>query len=153
MCDLGLVLGIASGVAQAAGAADAAGKNMDMMQQQAKLEYAKSAREQLVETDAANKEGYQAKLEQDRGVALVKAVGQGMGGSTAGAQVAEQQRQGALSIANAKDRKTAANANYIMGTKNAQITGQNDINREAISPLTALTNIATSGMQNYGAFK
>jgi hypothetical protein len=153
MCDLGLVLGLASGVASAAGEAKAAQANMDMSVQQSKLEYAAQEREFLVEADAANKEGYQAALEADRNSSAVKTMGEGMGGATAGAQVAEQQRQGALSIENAKDRRDAARANYTMAGKNTQITTQNDVNRQAISPMTSFMNIASSGIGNYGAFK
>lgn len=153
MCDLGLVLGLASGVAAAVGDAQAADANMDQSIKQAKLEHAAQERERLVETDAANKEGYQAQLEADRTASAVKTLGEGMGGATAGTQVAEQRRQGALSIENAKDRKSAANANYAMSGKNTQITAQNDINRQAISPMTAFFNIASSGISNYGAFK
>ncbi|MDQ0420966.1 hypothetical protein J2045_001993 [Peteryoungia aggregata LMG 23059] len=74
-----------------------------------------------------------------------------MGGNTASAHVAEQQRQGAPSIANAKDRAAAAGANYATAGKHTQITAQNDIARQQVSPLTHLTNIATSGINNDGA--
>ncbi len=153
MCDLGLVIGLASGAASAVGEAQAAKKNTKIIQQQKTLEYAQQERERLVETDAANKEGFQAQLEADRNVAFVKAKGEGMGGATAGEQVAEQQRQGALSIANAKDRTQAANANYAMAGKNTQIGAQNRINTIQPNPFTMFANSATAGLSNYGAFK
>ncbi|KQR67866.1 virion core protein, T7 gp14 family [Rhizobium sp. Leaf341] len=153
MCDLGLGLGIASGIAGAMGDSQAASKNAGIIKQQANLEYAAQERERLVESDGALKEGYQAQLEADRGVSAVRAKGEGMGGSTAALQVAEQKRQGALSIANAKDRQQAANANYAMAGKNTQIGAQNRIDTQTPNPFTQITNIATSGLQNYGAFK
>ena len=151
MCDPGLILGIASGAVSAIGEADAAEANMNQSIQQAKLEHSAQERERLVETDGANKEGYQAQLEADRNSSALKAMGEGMGGATAGQRDAEQKRQGALSIENAKDRKSAANANYAMAGKHSQITAQNDINRQRISPMTHFANIASSGMSNYGA--
>ncbi len=150
MCDIGAVLGLASGVAAAAGEQDTANKNTQLVQNQAKLEYANQERERLVEIDAANKQAYQAQMEEDRGVAAVRAQGEGMGGATAGARVAEQKRQGALSIANAKDRISAANANYAMAGKNTQIASQNRIATLQPSPFTTLTNIATAGLKGYG---
>lgn len=124
-----------------------------MIQQQTQLQYAAQEQERLVQVDAANKEGYQAQLEQDRAVSSAVATGEGLEGSTATDRAAEQQRQGALSIANAKDRITAANANYALGGKSTQIGAQNSINALQPNPFTTFTNIATSGMQNYGAFK
>lgn len=153
MCDLGLVIGLASGVAQAAGAASAANQNIDMINDQAKLEYAAAQREQVVQSDQANKEGYQAQLESDRMASAVKTDGAGMGGATAGQRAAEQARQGALSIENAKDRRDAAKANYVSSSKNSQITAKNGAAQQKISPLTAFANIASAGMSNYGAFK
>lgn len=153
MCDFGLALGLASGIASVAGEADAASKNSSIIRQQANLEYSTQERERLVETDAANKEGYQAQLEADRAVSQGRAAGEGMGGNTAGLQVAEQKRQGALSIANAKDRAQAANANYAMAGKNTQIGAQNRINTIQPNPFTSFTNVATAGLQGYGAFK
>lgn len=150
MCDPGLVLGLVSGVASAVGSADAAEANMDQSIRQAKLEHATQEQERLVQSDGANKEGYQAKLEADRVASAVKSMGEGMGGATAAQQMAEQKRQGALSIENAKDRKSAANANYALAGKHTQITAQNDINRQAISPMTSFFNIASSGMSGYG---
>jgi hypothetical protein len=153
MCDPGMVLGIAAGAAQAAGQAQAANQNIDMINQQANLEYAAQQREQIVQDNAANKEGYQAQMEADRMASAVKTDGAGMGGNTAAQRVAEQQRQGALSIENAKDRKDAALANYALGSKSSQITATNGAAQQKINPLTAFANIASSGMSSYGAFK
>ncbi|KAE8235656.1 hypothetical protein A4X03_0g9700, partial [Tilletia caries] len=108
---LGLILGLAAGAAQAAGQAQAADQNIEMINQQTKLEYAAQQREQIVQDNAANKEGYQGQLESDRMASAVKTDGAGMGGATAGQRAAEQARQGALSIENAKDRKDASRAN------------------------------------------
>lgn len=153
MCDLGLVLGLASGIASVAGKMETARKNTKMIKQQSKLEYAAQEREFLVEANAANKEGYHAALEADRTRGYVTALGEGMGGSTAGARGAEQSRQGALSIANAKDRHDAAKANYAIAGKNTQIGNQNRINTIQVNPLTAFMEVATAGIGNYGAFK
>lgn len=84
-------------------------------------------------------------------VAYVKAKGEGMGGNTASAHVAERQQQGAPPIDNTKDRAAAADANYAMAGKHTQTTAQNDIARQQVCPLTHLTNIATSGINNDGA--
>ncbi|MBT1154421.1 hypothetical protein J1C56_02325 [Aminobacter anthyllidis] len=153
MCDLGLALGLAAGAAQVAGQASAASKNQKMVREQTRLEYAAQEREFLVEADASNKDAYQAHLEGERGKSAVAAKGEGMMGNTAAAREAEQGRQSALSIQNAKDRQTAARANYTMAGKHSQIGGQNQINTLQVNPLTAFMNVATSGIQNYGAFK
>jgi len=153
MCDLGGVLGLAAGVASAAGEASTAKKNAAMIQQEAKLEYANQEHQRLVSVDAANKEGYQASLEKDRAVASIRASGEGMGGNTAGLQVAEQQRQGALSIANAKDKVRGADVDYVRQGMVTQIGAQNRLNVQRPNPFTTMTNIATSGLSNYGAFK
>ncbi|WP_119258675.1 virion core protein, T7 gp14 family [Shinella zoogloeoides] len=150
MCDPGFILGIASGAASAIGEAEAADANMDQSIRQAKLEHAAQEQERLIQIDGANKEGYQAQLEGDRTASAVRAMGEGMGGATAGQRVAEQSRQTALSIENAKDRKSSANANYVMAGKSSQITAQNDINRQAISPMSTFFNIAGTGVSGYG---
>ncbi|MCI9865712.1 hypothetical protein RHIZ_07120 [Rhizobium skierniewicense] len=153
MCDLGGVLGLAAGVATAAGEANTAKKNAAMIQQEAKLEYANQEHQRLVSVDAANKEGYQASLEKDRAVSSIRASGEGMAGGTAGLRVAEQERQGALSIANAKDRVRGANVDMVREGTATTIRAQNQIKTKASNPLTTMTNIATSGLSNYGAFK
>lgn len=152
MCDLGLVLGLAAGAANVAGQASAASKNQAMVQKQAQLDYAQQERENIVENNAALKDGYQATLEGDRAKSAAVASGAGMNGNTAGLRVAEQSRQQALSIANARDRADAAKANYVMAGKSTQIGAQNKINTLQVNPMTAFMDIATSGMQNYGAF-
>lgn len=153
MCEIGLALGLASGVATAAGEASTAKKNIAMEQKAANLEYANQEHQRLVSVDAANKEGYQASLEKDRAVAAVRAAGEGMGGSTAGPRVAEQERQGALSIANAKDRVRGANVDYLRNGRVTQFETQHKINTKTPNPLTAFTNVATAGISNYGAFR
>jgi hypothetical protein len=155
MCDLGLVLGIGTGIAQAAGQSQAASQNISMIRKQASLENAAHSREMIIEANAANKEGYQASLEADAAASTARTMGQGMQGSTAGAQIAEQQRQGALSIANAKDRSDAAKANYESASHITATTANNDISRQkqAVSPLNMFSTIASSGLSSYGAFK
>lgn len=116
------------------------------------MEHGAQAREFIVESNAANKEAYNAKMEADRGVALIRTQAKGSG-STMGLRVGEQARQGALSIANARDRADAAGANYIGAGMNTTLGARNRVKANSISPLTAFTNIATSGIQGYGAFK
>ncbi len=152
MCDPGLILGLAAGAASVGGQAATAAKNTEMVRQQTALEYAQQDREFIVETNAANKEAYSASLEADRGKAFVAAKGAGMRGSTAGARIAEQARQGALSIANARDRSDAAKSNYKSAGKATQIGAQNRVNAMQVNPLSAFTQVATAGISNYGAF-
>lgn len=152
MCDLGLVLGIATGAAQAVGQAQAANANIKSIQQERRLKDAANTREMLVEANASNKDAAQAALEGDRAKSAVITAGAGTQGSTTGLRTAEQGRQTALSIANAKDRMDASRANYALSGKNIQIGTQNQINAQRVNPLTAFTNIATSGMSSYGAF-
>ena len=153
MCDLGLVLGLAAGAANVAGQASAAAKNTKMVKDQANLEYAQQQRELVVENNAALKDGYQARLEGDRAKSTAVASGAGMTGNTAGLRFAEQSRQQALSIANARDRADAAKANYAMSGKSTQMAAQNKINTLQVNPMSAFMDIATSGLQNYGAFQ
>lgn len=153
MCDFGLVLGLASGIAGVAGEQAASSQNMAMANQNARLEHAAQEREFLVEADAANKDAYQAYLEGDRGRSFAKTAGNGMYGTTMAERGAEQQRQAALSIENAKDRRDAASANYRMQGKNTQIATQNQIETLKVNPMTSFINVATAGLQNYGAFK
>ena len=154
MCDLGSLLAISAGAAEAAGQASAADKNRGLIKKQAQLEYAAQEREFLVETDAANKDAYQAALEGDRAQAAVKAAGAGMQGTTAGLRSAEQSRQSALSIANAKDRQAAAGANYALSGKGTQIAATNRIATDAtVNPMATFTNLATAGLDGYGKFR
>lgn len=147
------MLGLAIGAANAVAAGQAAEKNQQMITEEARLRHAANEREFIVETDAANKDAYQAQLEADRMRSEVITAGGGMSGATMAARGAEQGRQGALSIANAKDRRDAAGANYALSGKEIQITAKNQLNTAAVNPLTAFTNVATSGLQYYGAFK
>lgn len=153
MCDMGLVLGLAAGAAQVAGQASVAAKNTKMVQNQTKLEYAQQQREYLVENNAALKDGYQAALEGDRAKSAAVASGAGMTGSSAGLRLAEQSRQQALSIANARDRADASKANYALAGKSTQIGAQNKINTLQVNPMSAFMDMATSGLSNYGAFQ
>jgi hypothetical protein len=152
VCDPGLILGLVSGIASAAGQAETARKNQDMVIAQTKMEHATQAREMIIEANASNKEGYAAKQEADQTKSFVKTMGEGMRGSTAGERSAEQDRQGALSIANAKDRADAAGANYQMAGKHSQIGAQNRINTLEPNPMAMFANIVGSGLSNYGAF-
>jgi hypothetical protein len=155
VCDPGLILGIGTGVAQVAGQRQAADSNIKMIRRQAALENAAHTQELLVQTNAANKDAYNAQMEADAAASTVKAKGEGMAGSTAGAQIAEQQRQGALSIANAKDRADGAKANYASAGHITATTANNDIDRQrqAVSPLKMFSTIAASGLSSYGMFK
>lgn len=152
MCDLGLVLGLASGAAAAAGKASTARKNQRMVVEQARLEHASQARESIIEREAAQKEAYNSSLERDRGLAYIATIGEGMGGATAGLRSAEQSRQGALSINRAKDRAEAGKANYIMSSWNTTIGAHNRIQTLQPNPLAMFADIAASGMSGYGAF-
>src|SRR5690606_17491794 len=125
--DLGLVIGLASGAASAAAGASAASKNKRRIEEQTRLQHAAQTREFLAETEAANKDAYQATLEADRAKSAVAASGAGMRGNAAGLRIAEQARQGALSIANARDRTDAARANYTLAGKTSQIAARNQI--------------------------
>ena len=153
MCDPGLALGLAIGAAQTAGQLQTASKNRAMVKKQQQLEYASQEREELIQKDAANKDAYQARMEQDRAVSSVKTGGEGMMGATAGLQVAEQKRQGALSIANALDRRDNANANFLSAGKATQTATANSLAQNTVNPLTSFTNVASAGLSNYGAFK
>lgn len=152
MCELGAILGLATGAAQVAGQMQAASTNADIAVQQARLEHASQEREYLIEAQASTKEAYKAAQERDRAVAEAKVLGAEMGGSTMSERVSEQNRQGELSIANAKDRADAARGNYVMAGNNSTIKAENDIKVNAVNPLTAFLDIATSGIKGYGAF-
>ncbi|MER9405922.1 hypothetical protein NKI36_17995 [Mesorhizobium caraganae] len=107
----------------------------------------------MTKANAANKEGYQATLEGDRAKSTAIASGAGMNGNTAGLRLAEQSRQQALSIANAKDQREGAKANYIMQGKADQLGAQDALNKQQMNPMTTFLDVATSGLKNYGAFQ
>ncbi|WP_319413858.1 hypothetical protein [uncultured Cohaesibacter sp.] len=151
MCDLGLAMGLAMGGLQAAGGMATASKNQKMIDDQARLEHAANAREFIVESNAANKQAYSAKLEADRNKSYLRTASGSMG-TTVGERNSEQARQGALSIANARDRSEAAQANLAFAGKNTEITAANRKSVESYSPIQAFTTIAGSGIANYGAF-
>lgn len=152
MCDLGMALGLVSGAAQVAGQMQAAQTNAEIAVQQTRLEHAAQEREYLIEADASAKEAYKASQERDRAVAESKVVAAELGGATKGERISEQNRQGALSIANAQDRQKAAVGNYAMAGKQSTIKAENDIEANAVNPMTAFLDIATSGIKGYGAF-
>lgn len=153
MCDLGLTLGIAAGIANAAGQASAAGKNIASTKARYQINQAGLQRDFITQTDAANKDAYQASLEGDRARSLALASGAGMTGATAGLRLAEQSRQTALSIANAKDRQDAAGANYILEGKARQLDANSAISRQRPNAMSTFLDVATSGLKNYGAFQ
>lgn len=154
MClDPGSMLGLAMGISSVAGQAAAAQTNAEIATQQARLEHASQAREYLIESDASSKEQYKAAQERNRAVAEARVAGADMQGTTFGEQVSEQRRQGALSIANAKDREEVARGNYVMAAEDSSIKAANDIRANAVNPLAAFTEIATSGIKGYGSFK
>lgn len=153
MCDVGLILGITAGAASAASEAAAASSKQKLALSNYQLDQAVNEREFIVKTSAANKDAYQASLEGDRAKSLAVASGAGMTGATPGLRVAEQSRQTALSIANAKDQRDGAAANYVMAGKSQQIQTQNALNRLSPNPMTSFLDVATSGLKNYGAFK
>ncbi|MER9213182.1 hypothetical protein NKI54_14020 [Mesorhizobium sp. M0663] len=103
----------------------------------------------VIKTDAANKAGYEATLEGDRAKSAAVASGAGMNGSTAGLRLAEQSRQTALSISNAKDQRQGAQANYVMQGKANQL----EFNKQRMNPMTTFLDVATSGLKNYSAFQ
>lgn len=92
-------------------------------------------------------------MEGDRAKSAAVASGAGMTGSTAGLRVAEQSRQTALSIANAKDQMDGAKANYIMTGKSQQIQAQSTVNALKPNPISTFTGIATAGLKNYSQFQ
>lgn len=152
MCELGLILGLATGIASAAGEAETARANQELVVRKTRLEHAAQAREFIVESKASQKEAYDASLERDRGIAFVSASGGGARGNTAGLQIAEQHRQGSLSIDKAQDRQEAAEANYIQGGWNETIVAHHKINAMQPSPAATFAKIATSAVSGYGAF-
>ena len=152
MCDIGLIIGLATGAMQAAGQQETARKNRKMIRDQQIAEMAQKQRELIVEKNAANKEGYKASLEADRGVSFGIAMGEGMRGITIGNRVAEQKRQGALNVYAAEDRANAAEYNYAQGVT---IDNQEAANKMAVhTPSKAATfaNIVSSGLGSYGSF-
>ncbi|RUV56444.1 hypothetical protein EOA85_18655 [Mesorhizobium sp. M5C.F.Ca.IN.020.29.1.1] len=76
-----------------------------------------------------------------------------MTGSTVGVRLAEQSRQSALSIANVKDQRQGAQANYVMQGKANQLEAQDTLNKQRMNPMTTFLDVATSGLKNYGAFR
>lgn len=151
MCEPGLAIGILTGAAQAAGQMEAFNKNKKMINDQTRLEHAAQAREFIVESNAANKEAYNAALESDRNKSYLKTIS-GSRGTTVGERNAEQSRQGALSIQNARDRSEAAKANMVFAGQSSTIEGRNRIEANRPSGLGMFANVLSAGVSNYGAF-
>lgn len=153
MCDLGITLGIAAGIANAAGQASAAAANTKSIQARYNFNQVSNEHDFVTQANAANKEGYQATLEGDRAKSAAIASGAGMNGNTTGLRLAEQSRQTALSIANAKDQREGATATYLMQGKADQLQAQEAINKQRMNPMATFMDIASSGLKNYGAFQ
>lgn len=151
MCDPGLVIGLIGGAAQAAGQMEAFNKNKKMINDQARLEHAAQAREFIVKSNAANKEAYNSALESERNKSYLKTLSGSMG-TTVGERNAEQSRQGALSIANARDRSDAAKANMVFAGQSTTIEANNRIEANRPSGLGMFANVLSAGVSNYGAF-
>ncbi|WP_156939868.1 hypothetical protein [Mesorhizobium sp. LNHC209A00] len=149
---MGMFLGLAAGAASAASEVATASKKQEIALSNYQLDQAVNEREFIVKTNAANKEGYQATLEGDRAKSLAVASGAGMTGAAPGLRVAEQSRQTALSIANAKDHREGAKANYVMAGKSQQMQTQQTINSLRPNPMASLMDITSSGLKGYGAF-
>lgn len=153
MCELSMILGIAAGAASAAGQASAAAANSKSVVARYNFNQASNEHDFVTKANAANKEGYQATLEGDRAKSAAITAGAGMSGNTAGLRLAEQSRQQALSIANAKDQREGAQANYVMQGKGNQLEAQDTLNKQAMNPMSTFMDIATSGLKNYGSFQ
>ncbi|TIW27516.1 MAG: hypothetical protein E5V63_09210 [Mesorhizobium sp.] len=153
MCDLGLSLGIAAGIANAAGQASAAAANTKSIQARYNFNQASNEHDFVTKANAANKEGYQSTLEGDRAKSTAVASGAGMNGNTAGLRLAEQSRQSALSITNAKDQREGAKATYVMQGKADQLQAQDSLNKQRMNPMATFMDITSSGLKNYGAFR
>ena len=153
MCDAGFAIGLASGALQAQAKGDAASKNIAMFKDQARLEYGKQAREFIVESDAALKESNEAAREGQRARSFVAAKGEGMMGSTAGEQIAEQVSQTSLQINKAKDRRNSAKANNIQAGRHTQIETYHKIQQENYSSDQAMMDIIGGGLSGFGGFK
>lgn len=152
MCDLGMVIGLMSGIAQAQGQQETARKNRKMIRDQQRAEMAQKQREYIVEANAAVKEGGKAARERDRAVGLVNAMGEGMMGNTPGLRIAEQKAQGSLSIQAAKDRAAAGLYNYQQGTQIDAIETANKIAVNTPSKGAMFANIISSAVGGYGQF-
>ncbi|TIX15096.1 MAG: hypothetical protein E5V41_16905 [Mesorhizobium sp.] len=76
-----------------------------------------------------------------------------MNGNTAGLRLAEQSRQSALSIANAKDQREGAKATYVMQGKADQLQAQDSLNKQRMNPMATFMDITSSGLKSYRAFQ
>ena len=156
MCDpmsvLGLGLGIAQGVASVAGKRSAAEKNKKAAVDNQRLNLIQNQRENVQEKDAALKEAHKAALERDRAKATAVASSGNISGASAGARVAEQSRQGALSISTAFDRASAADANYLIEGQAEEVKTANYISTQTTSPLAEVFEVVGSGLKGYQQF-
>lgn len=146
-------MGIAQGVAGASAQSSTAANNIERAKINKELNDQQAQREYLVEQQAAAREKYGADQERARAASLMIAQGAGMQGSTIGGRVSEQNRQGALSIRNAEDRRQGAAANYVAETRANQIETQNYVTSQRISPFNTILNVASSGLQGYQQFR
>jgi hypothetical protein len=153
VCDLGFAIGIASGALTASAKAEAAARNQEMLKQQALLEYGQQQREFIVESDAALKESHEAALEGQRAKSFVAAKAAGMGGATAGEQIAEQSSQTSLNINKAKDRRDNAKASNIQAGRHTQIETYHRLRQEEYTSQQAMADIIGSGLSSFGGFK
>ena len=156
MCDpvtLSLAVGTVTGGLGAFGKADAAKNNREAIESQRLLEVGHAERERIIEKNAANKEAYKASQLTERNKAFLTAKGN-IRGASAGERSAEQSRQGALSIANARDRSNAADANFAASNAQSDLKAANRVRTEATyTPLNAFTDIASSAVKSYGMFE
>lgn len=146
-------MGIAQGLAGASAQSATAANNIERAKINKELNDQQAQREYLVEHQAAAREKYAADQERARAASTMTAQGAGMQGLTIGSRVSEQNRQGALSIRNAEDRREASKANYRAETQANQIETQNYVTSQRISPFTSILNVATSGLQGYQQFR
>ena len=153
MCDLGLALGIAAGAAEAAGTAAIANQKADAVRRGYQVDQANNERNFIIKANAANKDGYQATLDGDRARSQAIATGAEMNGPTPGLRLGEQSRQTALSIANIKDQRDGALADYVMEGKARQMGAQATLSSLRPNAFSTFTDIATSGLKTYGDFQ
>lgn len=152
MCDLGLVLGIGTGLLRAGAEQETADKNAVMIGDQLDAQKAAETRRYIVETEAAAREGHDAIREADRAVGFAVASAAGMGGGSVAGRIGDQQIQGQLSLSKARDRRDAAGFNYTEGSRVAAIEARNRIATNTPSGGALFADVLASGISGYGAF-
>ncbi|MBL4783877.1 MAG: hypothetical protein JKY49_00465 [Cohaesibacteraceae bacterium] len=152
MAAMGGGLGLLQGAASASAKQDAANKNIAAQMVQTSLDYQQSQRELIVESEAASEQANDAWLKMESSKATVSAGSAGTQGSTVGARLGEQSRQGGLSISRAYDRKESAQANHQAETKAKEIEGNNYIATQHIDPMTSMFEIAAGGFKGWSRF-